>query len=165
MAWLSVLGAALWLALFGDKAPAGAEAGVVVQPSSRSAAPRPAAAAGTSSPVLLALTPRESLWRDAEATAPVIDLFPGPAAAQLVPATAASAPPPIAPPLPFVVFGKRFDGSAWEVFLGQGERTLIVREGTVIDAQYRVESIKPPSLVVTYLPLSQQQSLAVGGAE
>jgi hypothetical protein len=173
--WCSLLGVAAWLALFGDKTPSAGAADAVVQPSARVASsvtavmPRAAAA---SSPTLLALVPRESLWATEGANAPVSDLFAasGPAAATSAPAPAASAPaasaaPPTPPPLPFTYVGKRFDGKAWEVFLSQGEQTLIVHEGMVIDGQYRVESIKPPVLVLRYLPLSQQQNIAVGGAD
>jgi hypothetical protein len=32
----------------------------------------------------------------------------------------------------------------------------------VIDSQYRVESIVPPQIVFTYLPLNERQTLDIG---
>ena len=83
-------------------------------------------------------------------------------------APAATAPPPApsAPPLPFAFLGKQRIESGWEVFLSRGDQTLILREGAVIDGDtYRVESINPPTLVLNYLPLAQQQTIAIGGDE
>lgn len=74
-------------------------------------------------------------------------------------------PPPTAPALPFSFVGKRHDGTAWEVFVNRGEQTIILREAQVIDGQYRIDSIKPPLMTVTYLPLDEKQSLAIGAAE
>jgi len=117
---------------------------------------------------------REALWTDPQTREPIIDLFaardwsPPPAPAASSPAEPPKpvvAAAPSVPPLPFTYLGKRLENSSWEAFLGQGDQTLIVREGTVIDGTYRVESIKPPLLVLTYIPLEQQQTLAVGGAD
>lgn len=79
-----------------------------------------------------------------------------------------SLPPPVssAPALPFSYLGKQRVDQGWEVFLSHDDRTLIVREGQSIDdGTYRVESIKPPVLVLTYTPLAQQQTIAIGGDE
>jgi hypothetical protein len=35
-------------------------------------------------------------------------------------------------------------------------------KGAVLDGTYRVESIAPPVLTLTYLPLNQQQQLNIG---
>ena len=61
--------------------------------------------------------------------------------------------------------GKRHDGTHWEVFLDNGGQTLIVQEGAIVEALYRVDSIKPPLLALTYLPLAQAQTLAIGEPE
>jgi hypothetical protein len=75
-------------------------------------------------------------------------------------------PPAAAPPLPFNYLGKQRIDDVWEVFLAMGEQTLIVREGQTIDGDnYRVESIKPPTLVLIYTPLAQQQTIGIGGEE
>ncbi len=72
------------------------------------------------------------------------------------------APAPSAPPLPFTVLGKSWGDGQWEVFLAQGERTVIVRAKLVIDGVYRVDAIAPPTLTLTYLPLNQVQQLNIG---
>lgn len=87
-----------------------------------------------------------------------------PVARRSAPAAPAPAPPPVAPPLPFTVLGKKFEDGRWEVFLAARERTYIVREKETIDRLYRVESIAPPNLILTYLPLEERQVLAIGGA-
>jgi hypothetical protein len=69
---------------------------------------------------------------------------------------------PQAPPLPFVFFGKQLQGGAWQVFLVLGEDIRLARVGTVIDGQYRVESIVPPQIVFIYLPLNERQILDIG---
>jgi len=74
-------------------------------------------------------------------------------------------PPPQAPPLPFAYLGKQQHNGKWTVFLTNQERTYIVMEGVVIESAYRIEQITPPILSVTYLPLQQLQTLAIGAAE
>jgi len=49
--------------------------------------------------------------------------------------------------------------------LARDEQTFIAREQTVIEGSYRVESIKPPTLTLTYLPLNQVQMLTIGGID
>jgi hypothetical protein len=78
------------------------------------------------------------------------------------PAQAPPAPPPTAPPLPFTVIGKSVEGGTWEVYLAQGDRLHVVRDGAVIDGTYRVDAIAPPVLTLTYLPLNQAQQLTIG---
>lgn len=74
-------------------------------------------------------------------------------------------PPPVAPPLAFTVIGKKLEEGKWEVFLARGEQIFIAKEKAVLDNNYRVESIKPPTLTVTYLPLNQTQTLTIGGPD
>lgn len=71
-------------------------------------------------------------------------------------------PPPSAPPLPFVYMGRLFSDETRSVFLTQGERNLIVHEGDVIDALYRVASISDAGLTFVYLPSGIQQTLPIG---
>lgn len=187
----ALVGAALLVA-FGDRTPADGVIGAVERPATGTpaataakllaqpaavllprvarddAAPRPAAA---DAPVqqILALTPRTVLIGDGD------DGFQqsgaGPFAHQdwtppppPPPSSAALAPPPpSAPPLPFTFIGKSVGGGAWEIYLSRGERTYVVRDkGAVLDGTYRVESIAPPVLTLTYLPLNQQQQLNIG---
>jgi hypothetical protein len=72
------------------------------------------------------------------------------------------APPPSAPPLPFVYMGKLFSEDARAVFLTQGERNLIVHEGDVIDAIYRVDKLSDAGLALIHLPTGIQQNLPIG---
>jgi len=73
-------------------------------------------------------------------------------------------PPPMAPPLPFTFFGRLIDGAQRQVFLNQGERTVIVGAGDAIDGIYRVDRIEENAVHFTYLPLGQQQTLTIPGA-
>jgi hypothetical protein len=78
------------------------------------------------------------------------------------PAPAPPPPPPAAPPLPFTYIGKSVGDGAWEVYLARGDRTYLVREQTVIDGTWRVESIAPPVMTLAYLPLNQLVQLNIG---
>jgi hypothetical protein len=166
------LAVAGWFALFGDKAPAGD----IAEPAARRqalAAPRRAAAPGTAAtPDIQTLRPREELIGGARA-AEGDALFasqswvpppPPPAPAPSRPEPEAQ-PAPTAPPLPFTYLGKKSEDGVWEVYLARGGETYIVREQSVIDRMYRVESIKPPNLSVTYMPLNQIQMLPIGAAQ
>jgi len=73
--------------------------------------------------------------------------------------------PPQAPPLPFSFLGKIIEGKQWTVFLSQQDRTHAVVVGDVIGHEYKVESIVPPLITLSYLPLKQTQSLSIGLAE
>ena len=77
-------------------------------------------------------------------------------------AAAPPPPPPMAPPLPFVYLGKVAADGAWEVFLSRADKTYIVRANTVIDGAYKVVTIAPPVMTLTYLPLNQVQQLNIG---
>jgi len=166
-----------WLALFGDKTPAGDIAEPVTHveghppatQTMRQAAPvaHAATSKASSAPEILALRKREELVGDRHADMATNTLFasqnwnPPPPP----PAKPAPPPPPIAPPLPFTYLGKKSEDGAWEVYLARGDQTLILREMGVIDRTYRVDTIHPPIMSITYLPLNQGQTLAIGGAE
>lgn len=73
-------------------------------------------------------------------------------------------PPPTAPPLPFSFVGLLEQKSSRPTaFLAKGEALVIAAVGDVIDGTYRVESLSPAGIVVTYLPLNQRQSLGPTG--
>ena len=73
---------------------------------------------------------------------------------------------PQAPALPFTFIGKQRDETGeWIIFLADQERTYTVKANTLIESSYRVGKIAPPTLTLTYLPLQQQQTLAIGAAE
>lgn len=68
-------------------------------------------------------------------------------------------PAPQAPPLPYRHFGMVTGPDGKEtVFLTQGSRLLTVRQGEVVDGQYRVDKISDEEIVFTYLPLEQVQT-------
>ena len=69
---------------------------------------------------------------------------------------------PQAPPLPFSFLGKQLQAGTWQVYLALGEDLRLARVAAVIDGQYRVESIVPPQIVFTYLPLNERQTLDIG---
>ncbi len=74
-------------------------------------------------------------------------------------------PPPTAPTLPFTYAGKRWVDGAWEVFLAKGDNMLYVHANSVVDTNYRIDTISPPTLTLTYIPLNIKQNLSIGDAE
>ena len=73
-------------------------------------------------------------------------------------------PPPSAPPLPFSFVGLLEQRSSKPTaFLAKGEALVIAGVGDVIDGTYRVESLSPTGVVVTYLPLNQRQTVGPSG--
>lgn len=164
-----VLGAALVLAaglvLFGDSTP---DAGLA-EPVERPAAARtivPPAGKPGEEVAIGRLVPRETLigaagerfGQDGIALFARQDWTPPPPPATEAPPP----PPPSAPPLPFTYVGKSLQDGVWEIYLARGERSYLVRDGATIDNTYRVETIRPPVLTLTYLPLGQSQQLNIG---
>jgi hypothetical protein len=184
--------AAAGLAFFGDKTPssdiaepaehgAARVAGVGATASGsdttghdapvRAAAPARASASATAAaePAILALQPRAELI--GEAGEAIFDGKDGlflsqnwlPPPSSVAKAGPPPAPPaPVAPPLPFVYIGKAAGDGSWEVYLVKANKTYVVRKQTLIDGVYRVESISPPTMTITYLPLNQVQQLNIG---
>lgn len=158
-----VLGAGALL-LFGERQPVSGVAEAVeraVAPAHPRAA-RPAVA----QPAILALLPRsEVAGEDGDTFGGADGVFhsqnwnPPP---KMVAVAAPPPPPPMAPPLPFVYLGKAAADGAWEVFLSRADKTYIVRANTVIDGAYKVVTIAPPVMTLTYLPLNQVQQLNIG---
>jgi hypothetical protein len=50
-------------------------------------------------------------------------------------------------------------------FLAKGEALHVVKVGDIVDDAYRIESLSPAKVVITYLPLKQQQTLSVEGGQ
>lgn len=79
------------------------------------------------------------------------------------PPPAPQAQQPTAPPLPFTVIGSYAEeGGSTVYFLQQGDRVHDAKTGDVIDGTYAVNGESGGMLMLTYLPLDQQQSLPVG---
>lgn len=75
-------------------------------------------------------------------------------------------PAPKAPPLPFTFVGLLEAGAGKPAaFLARGEALLVVSEGETVESDYRVESLSPTEVVLTYLPLRERQKLIVTGAK
>jgi hypothetical protein len=84
------------------------------------------------------------------------------AAATAMAAAAPPQPPPQAPPLPFAYIGRLSEDRDTTVFLAMGERNLVLKPGDVIDNTYKLEEVNDSGVVLTYLPLSQRQTLSIG---
>jgi hypothetical protein len=78
------------------------------------------------------------------------------------PAAPAVAPKPVVPPLPFAFVGALDEkGKSRQVFLSKGDQLIVVKASDVVDATYRIDQITETSIVITYLPLNQQQTLPI----
>lgn len=162
------LAGAAGLAVFGDNSSTSA----VVEPAPRhasaapatSAAPRaarPAAPKQANAVTILRLQPRDTLFVNEAEPFGVRNWTPPPPPPPPAP-PAPPAPPPSAPALPFTYIGKALANGQWEVFLARGSETLVVRNQMTIDGAWRVDSIAPPSITFTYLPMNKVQQLNIG---
>ncbi|MFJ9991746.1 hypothetical protein ACIQSO_13490 [Pseudomonas putida] len=71
---------------------------------------------------------------------------------------------PSAPALPFQFVGRLGDRDDLQIFLQNGEKLYVVRQGDVIDETYRLDRVSASELSLVYLPLHQSQTLSVGSA-
>jgi hypothetical protein len=78
------------------------------------------------------------------------------------PAPPAPPPPPSPPPLPYRYMGQLLEDGTLTVFLTRQNQNYAVKAGDALDGGYRVDSINNQRMVLTYLPLNMQQSLAIG---
>ena len=83
---------------------------------------------------------------------------------QPVLATPVAVAAPTAPALPFQFVGRLGERDDLQVFLQNGEKLYVVRQGDVIDATYRLDRVSANELDLVYLPLHQSQTLSVGSA-
>ena len=70
-------------------------------------------------------------------------------------------PPPQAPPLPFSYVGKFVSEGGTTVFLAREGRDIAVASGAVIEGAYRVDEVTEDTVVFTYLPLNQRQTISL----
>lgn len=168
---LVALAGAGWLAVFGDKTPPGGPTRTAApatpdKRAPREAAPRPPAARAKQAPepvvAIETLIPRAELLPPQPQGHPRRNLFASPPPPAEPKPVAAPAPAPVAPPLPFRFIGKKLEGDTWEVFLARDEASFLARVGMVLDSNYRVEKIEPPSMVLIHLPTQQSQTLMIG---
>lgn len=71
-------------------------------------------------------------------------------------------PPPAPPPLPFAYMGQLLDNGKLTIFLTRQDQNYAVKPGDTFDGTYRVDSVDAQRVVLTYLPLNMQQTLATG---
>ncbi|MEA3152210.1 MAG: hypothetical protein QOD56_3149 [Gammaproteobacteria bacterium] len=89
--------------------------------------------------------------------------YVAPPAPPRAPVVVQAPPPPTAPPLPFAFMGSlRPYGAAATYFLTAGDRVYDVKIGDTLDSTYSVDGVKSGQLLLTYMPLKIQQSIAVG---
>lgn len=89
--------------------------------------------------------------------------YVAPPAPPPAPVVAEAPAAPAAPPLPFVFMGSyRPEGAVPTYFLTAGDRVYDVKIGDTLDNTYSVDGVKSGQLLLTYIPLKIQQSLAVG---
>ena len=74
-------------------------------------------------------------------------------------------PVPVAPEFSYTYFGRvqERDGMPM-VFLLKNDRIYEAAPGVVLDGSYRVDSIERGQMIVTYLPLNKQHTIAIGGS-
>ncbi len=98
----------------------------------------------------------------------VAPIFPATvrAAPRVAPRRAEPAPveaAPQAPPVPFRVLGRFVENGVAGMFVQLNERTIVARNGDVINELYKVESISDQTMTVLYLPLNVSQTVNTGG--
>ncbi|MEC5396806.1 hypothetical protein [Uliginosibacterium sp. H1] len=69
------------------------------------------------------------------------------------------------PQFPYAFIGKQFDGRDWQAFFEKGDTTLIVSSGAVVDNDFRVQSIKPPQMLVLHVPSKQIINIDIDNAQ
>lgn len=70
-------------------------------------------------------------------------------------------PPPMAPRFPHTWVGRFDDDTTQRAVLAGPQHTWVVHAGDVIDGQWRIDSIQDRRMSLTYLPLQQQQTIAM----
>lgn len=102
--------------------------------------------------------------RDAEDVA-AVDVFASKSwAPPPVKVTPVVSPPvvPVAPPLPFRYVGQLEDGDGKvTIYLARGDDVHTVRVGDLLAEQYRLDAMDNGQIILTYLPMNQQQMLAI----
>ena len=89
--------------------------------------------------------------------------YVAPPAAPPPPVVYQAPPPPAAPPLPFTFMGSyRSENAVSTYFLTSGDRVYDVKVGDTLNNTYSVDDVKAGQLLLTYMPLKIQQSIAVG---
>src|SRR6266852_4380227 len=75
------------------------------------------------------------------------------------PAAVSEAPVPVAPPLPFRFAGQFYRESGIEVYVARGEEIFPVKEGDILDDQYKVDSVSATEVSFVHLPSGTRQTM------
>ena len=86
-----------------------------------------------------------------------------PPAKQAELAAAAAPPQPTVPALPYTYAGKLIDGDRYIVFLTAGDKNYSVRVGDTL-GDWRVKAIRPPQMILSYVPMQAEVPLKIGEA-
>jgi hypothetical protein len=125
-----------------------------------------AAPAGRKSPIMNAsLRTSDRIVKDTTAASlfSAQSWYVAPPAPPPAPTVVLPPPAPTAPPLPFAYMGSfRPEGAVQTFFLTAGDRVYDVKIGDTLDNTYSVDGVRSGQLLLTYIPLKIQQSLAVG---
>ena len=71
---------------------------------------------------------------------------------------------PVAPPFPYAVAGSVVDPNGLMIVFTHQQRNFVLRVGEVLEQTYRVESIDPQSVTLTFLPLGLTQRVPIGAS-
>ena len=163
---LAMLLGVAWLAIYGER-PA---ADRIVHPTriASSNAAKQGAAPAAPEPAILAVIPRTAYVPVTAASKSGGTMFgpkswapPPPPPPPPAPVARVVPQKPVAPPLPFAYVGRQQHNGQWTIFLARGDVTFLVKTGDMIDGTYRVHSIDTARLVLTYLPLKEEQTIAL----
>ena len=75
-----------------------------------------------------------------------------------------AAPAAAPPPMPYRIAGQVVHDGTARVVLARDDRVLTVREGEMLDDNYRVESIRADGVTLVYVPLGVREQLPVTAA-
>ncbi|MCU0074947.1 hypothetical protein N8H71_25415 [Pseudomonas koreensis] len=164
--WVAFFGVAAALAWLPEYFSPGDESDstevAVVSPSKATArGALPASSAKTSAAPIKDLSPAGDLfasksWRAAPTLATVTEQAVNPTPVVQAPSL---------PPVPFQFVGRLHDRSDLQVFLQDGEKIYVVRNGDVIDNTWKIAAISDVELSLVYLPLHLSQTLSVGSTQ
>lgn len=155
----SAVAATMWAAQLEED---GGEAAAGLAAPTR-AASRPAAQAASAAPAW-SLAERAP-WPEASGTqlaawSPPPPPPPPPPPVAAAPVAPVDPGPPPAPPFPYQLIGRMEEaGAPAQALLASGNRSLSAKAGDVIDGQWRVDSVGPSGLALTWLPGQQTQTL------
>lgn len=80
------------------------------------------------------------------------------------PVASGPAGPPPAPAFPYQWLGQLEDAGHRQAFLGSASRTLVLREGELLDAAWRLERVEPARLTFTWLASGETVHVQAGAA-